>query len=351
MSPENQANNNKQSVWRKPYLWVLLGVLLGALAFWLVGSRWGQQLGIAPSAPPAAMQPSVLADDNRLLVQRARNQTLEEEIKRLEEALRDDPCKILRMLEERDPRNTPLAPGVLPENKPDGQDSSLNGLPSIARPATPANVGELLEQTTVFVLVENSPTQVGQGSGFFVAPEIVATNAHVAGRLGNKVIVGNPAMGGMRPGQVIAISADENYDFALIKVPGTANIPYLRIGNSASRTMRVSAWGFPAFITGDDPKLKRLVEGDISAAPEVVYSEGAVSVVLEHKPPMIVHSAALSQGNSGGPLVDDKGIVVGINTLITKASQSYSQSSVALPGSELAAFMQKHGVAATRADK
>ena len=330
--------SNQSSIWQKPYVWVIVGVLLGLLAFWLVNNSQSRPAATSQGnvAPPVAS-----AGDDALLVQRSRNQALEEEVKRLEQALLEDPCKVLRMLEQGNPSTTPLAPGVLPENSNNDPD----GTPA---PDKPNNVAELLEQATVFIIaIHPGEQQVATGSGFFVAPGMVMTNAHVIGGEGGKIIAGNPALGGMRPADLKAISKDEAYDFALLNVRGAGNMPYLRIADTAKRTQKISAWGFPGFITGDDPKLKALIDGDFSAAPEVVYSEGVVSVVLDKTPPMIVHTASLSQGNSGGPLVDENGVVVGINTLISMASGSYAQSSVALPGKDIAAFLKANGVQAT----
>ena len=366
-----------QQIWRKPYIWVIAGVILGLLAFWL----WNMgrpavsvaPLAQAPQAAPAQAAPGGVQGDDLALIQRARNDALEEEVRRFEQALREDPCKVLQMLRGSDPNNTPLSPGVLPENAPappgqtppsvpEGADPAQpmptdllpenllsDNLPAMEKPATPANVGELMEQTTVFILAVDKGGQGKMGSGFFVAPGIVMSNRHVVGSASAQTLVGNPTMGGMRPGRVLAISSEENRDYALIKIPGAEAMPFLSIGSGAKRTQKVSAWGFPAFITVSDPKLEALARGDASAAPEVVYSEGVVSVVLDNKPPLIVHTAAVSQGNSGGPLIDEKGVVVGINTMIRVATESYNQSSVALPGSDMAAFIEEKGVAVNRA--
>jgi S1-C subfamily serine protease len=116
------------------------------------------------------------------------------------------------------------------------------------------------------------------------------------------------------------------------------------------RTDRISAWGFPGAVTGGDPKFAALLKGDIGAAPEVVFTEGTVSVVLERKPPLIVHSAVISQGNSGGPLVDEYGAVLGINTLIRLDDESYRQSSMAIVAADMIAFLQEQGLPFTLAE-
>ena len=109
----------------------------------------------------------------------------------------------------------------------------------------------------------------------------------------------------------------------------------------------MSAWGFPGYITQIDPKLAALAKGDDKSVPEVVFSDGVVNVILERNPPAILHSASISQGNSGGPLINGQGVVVGINTFIKVADKSNAQANIALPGKDLALFMKEHGVAAS----
>ena len=59
-------------------------------------------------------------------------------------------------------------------------------------------------------------------------------------------------------------------------------------------------------------------------APEVVLSKGTVSAIQnkERNTPMVLHSADISAGNSGGPLIDSCGRGVGINTYIVTVSRS-----------------------------
>lgn len=358
--------------WHRPFFWSITGLVAGALLLLLL------LRGCEVQAPPAVEQDPPNAEQTPpndgsdklgelLLLQRAQNKGLEEDINRLRGLITKDPCELADILGKK-PKNSPVAPSyrqpgaspesgfapVLPQNEAPSQNNLPgNDAPPQNEPATPApvsasppsTVGDLMDSATVFVLSQIGDN-FGMGSGFFVAPGIIATNSHVVQGAEARLLVGNKTLGGMREARLVALSNDESRDYALLRVSDAlaAKVPILHMATSAKRTERVSAWGFPGYIAEIDPKLAALVKGDSASVPDVVYSEGVVSVVLEHVPPIILHTAALSQGNSGGPLVNAQGMVVGINTFIKKADKSYSQTNIALPGEDLASFMREHGI-------
>lgn len=210
----------------------------------------------------------------------------------------------------------------------------------------PANIAELLEQNTVLILALQGKG-VSMGTGFFIAPDTIMTNAHVVGNAQEAVYI-NKFVGSVRSAKVILRTRDNGLDFAVLRTQESIPVKPLQLQkNTVQRMEKVSAWGFPAAVTGDDPKFMGLLGGNAEAAPEVVYTEGSVSVVLEKKPPVIVHTATVSQGNSGGPLVNEQGEVVGINTMIKLDGKSYRQSSLAIPSSVMAQFLEANKVSFT----
>jgi S1-C subfamily serine protease len=299
--------------------------------------------------------------------QRGRNELYEAERARLTTALKDAPCKAEGPL-----RASPMLPDLVPdaagqgqggealpptparEGTPDKPDAQAPGpAPATATaPLPPAreirNIADLMEQATVMVLTQSSKG-TGMGSGFFIAPDLIFTNAHVAMEPSAQVFVCNKATGSLLPGRVAAFNASGGRDYALIRLGVKPNVRPLAFKDQVRRTDRISAWGFPGAVTGGDPKFAALLKGDLSAAPEVVFTEGSVSVVLERTPPLIVHSAVISQGNSGGPLVDEHGAVLGINTLIRLDDESYRQSSMALTAADMIAFLREQGIPFTPA--
>jgi len=209
---------------------------------------------------------------------------------------------------------------------------------------------DLSEQATVFVIVPG-PEGIGSGTGFFIAPGLVLTNRHVAGGRGGQALIINQALGRLMEARVVAGGLARR-DYAVLAVEPVSSIIPLKFNLRAKRGDRVGAWGYPGFVIEGDPQLGRLQEGDFSAAPEVVFTSGEISAIHQTDPPMIIHSAAISQGNSGGPLVNERGEVLGINTLIKvdKSSLSNRQSSHALSASDLVDFLKANDIPHTVAE-
>ncbi len=366
--PSAPAEKSSQPLWRYA-LWFLAGILVTVLCF----------IGIAsltkPPAPAPAEVPNYAQPDTLLRLQEATNQGLQEEIDRMKRLLERDVCLIgtSPLLQQglslpsgipgapNIPGNTPgatppgqaTAPGQSDTPKgPDGTPPAPNdgkgpeNTPPAEGATSPKAVARLLEQGTVLIVSPGSDG-ISFGTGFFFAPGLIATNRHVVENSADgKLFVTNKALGGVIGGTIQVISQDVNRDYAIIKVndPRAANITPLQFRTTVERTDHVSAWGFPGLLIENDPKYQALLQGDASAAPEVTYSEGVVSVVLQRSPPLVVHTADLSQGNSGGPLVNQSGQVVAINTLIQFNKESNRQASVSLESSDLISFIQANGL-------
>lgn len=155
-------------------------------------------------------------------------------------------------------------------------------------------------------------TSAAIGSGFFVRPDIVATNMHVVSGpgIGTAGFVGGTAEITDKPAKYAItdkpIAFDKEHDLALLYVPGTGAAP-LKLHADYS-TLRV---GEPVYALGSPKGLAgSLSEGLISSDKlrgSRPTDETSPKLYLQH-------SAKIDHGNSGGPLVDASGHVVGINT-------------------------------------
>lgn len=155
----------------------------------------------------------------------------------------------------------------------------------------------------------------GLGSGYIISPDgYILTNHHVAGNA-SKVII---TMKGGKKYDAEIIGADKTADVALLKIDGT-DFPYLKLGNSDETIIGewVIAFGNPFGLF------------DLNAKPTVtvgVISNTGVNFTQEGRvyKNMIQTDAAISSGNSGGPLINSNGEVIGMNTVIFSTAQNGS---------------------------
>ena len=137
------------------------------------------------------------------------------------------------------------------------------------------------------------------GSGFFVSPTHAVTNAHVvAGSDATTVTVGGQAL------DAVVVVFDEEADLALLHVPA-ARAPALRLATTPpTRGTTGVALGYPG--GGDLTVTAAGVTASHDIAGPNIYGDGSYGrSVVELR-------AAVRQGNSGGPLVIEPGLVGGV---------------------------------------
>jgi S1-C subfamily serine protease len=216
-------------------------------------------------------------------------------------------------------------------------------------------VAALMEASTVWIVVENDDS-ISVGSGFIVADKTIVTNAHVVEGAGmsGRVYVLNEKLPACAAKIAGAVQEDKEEaisgrDFALLHFdpPEGVALSAVSFNFDVKRMDRVSAWGYPAMVTQFDASTEKLREGDTSRlepAP-LVYTEGTVNAVVRDKRgSAIIHSAALAGGNSGGPLVNGRGEVVGMNTWGYREDDEGAFVNAAQPAAAIADFLAANGV-------
>lgn len=142
------------------------------------------------------------------------------------------------------------------------------------------------------------------GSGFLISEDgRILTNFHVISG-SSKIEVTLPD-GTRTTAEVLA--PDRSNDLALIKISPKKKLPYLRLGDSEKLQVgqKVLAIGNPFGLDWT------LTTGVVSALDREIQDEGGRSLQG-----MIQTDAAINSGNSGGPLLDSSGNVIGVNTAI-----------------------------------
>ena len=241
------------------------------------------------------------------------------------------------------------------ENKLNGNVCKAEMPYGLVQPSDPKNnkhrdeLVKILNQSTVFIIAEKEKGW-GSGTGFFVAPSIIVTNAHVVkNSISGKVWITNKTLGKLHKVEISSIKGGEKFsgsDFAILRVSESKNIQAFTFSKHAQALDRVVSAGFPEIVIKFDEAYNALISGDQGAVPEIVVTAGEVSAIHQTTGGMtsIAHTADISPGNSGGPLVDLCGRIVGINTWVTFNKDSVSKFDFAIAVQDIVEFLKEEGV-------
>jgi putative serine protease PepD len=149
--------------------------------------------------------------------------------------------------------------------------------------------------------------QTDQGAGIVLSKDgLIVTNDHVVDGASNITVSLDGSNGATRTAQIVA--TDASHDLALIKVnPSGVTLHPLALGDSSGVQV-----GDATYAIGDPFGLDQtLTTGVVSALQRQIKAPNGATITH-----VIQTDAALNPGNSGGPLLDAAGNVIGINSQI-----------------------------------
>jgi len=200
----------------------------------------------------------------------------------------------------------------------------------------------------IFATKGNESYFVGHGTGFAVAPDKVLTNAHVVELLRTEpnLVLGIIPSQGTKSygGKLIAYSPGN--DLALIQLKEGRLPPVTFFSGAVADGQHVTAIGYPGAV--DRAQGLDLNEMTQPLAP--VKTSGTVSMGrASHDFDTLLHTAPMAQGNSGGPLIDDCGRVLGVNSFGSEAESSAdAEFGFAISNREAGSFLRQAGVSFQR---
>lgn len=195
---------------------------------------------------------------------------------------------------------------------PNGDGTRLRYYPADGETLSIQQVYERVNPCTVTVATEISPTSMTIGTGVIFTPDgYILTNAHVvAGGVSCLVVLDTGYSFDVK-----LVGMDEEKDLAVIKVMPKdllryqnefGELPYAQFGDSDLLSV-----GDPVYAIGNPLGIElrgTLTDGIVSAINRDVEVDGVRMTLIQT-------NAALNNGNSGGPLINQYGQVVGINTM------------------------------------
>ncbi len=161
-----------------------------------------------------------------------------------------------------------------------------------------------------------SQEQIGTGSGVIISEDgYIVTNNHVIKDASEIEITLNNKKS--YPAKLIG--TDSKMDIALLKIDAKEKLPYTVFANSDS--VKIGEW---VLAVGNPYNLTSTVTaGIVSAKARDLDTSGIQSFIQT--------DAAVNPGNSGGALVNTRGELIGINTMISSMTGSYVGYSFAVP--------------------
>lgn len=213
--------------------------------------------------------------------------------------------------------------------------------------ADPADINAAARGVARIVIVGSDGEEVfliSHGTGFAVTPKMVVTNAHVVeqARQDSRLRIGvvPPEGRGGSFARVVAFSPRN--DLALIELVEDLRLPPLTIAGQSERDAgAVFAVGYPSNVD----RAQGLDLADLVRAQPPVKSQGFLSGRRPSRNfDTVLHTAPIATGNSGGPLLDDCGRVLGVNSFGADSDGPDAEFYFAVSMRELLPFLRANNV-------
>ncbi|MFY8193589.1 MAG: S1 family peptidase, partial [Novosphingobium sp.] len=211
--------------------------------------------------------------------------------------------------------------------------------------ADPADIAAAGRSVVRVVIIESDGDRanlITHGTGFAVTPNLIVTNAHVVEQLrsDDSLIAGVVPAEGRNgyPAKLVAYSPGN--DLALLRIEGGGTLaPITLFPGAPADGAEVYAVGYP----GNVDLAQGLSMADLVTPQEAVKTRGYLSGGRSSRSfDTLLHTAPLGSGNSGGPLLDSCGRVLGVNSFGTVSDNSTDSSFYfAISMRELSAFLLK----------
>jgi S1-C subfamily serine protease len=206
----------------------------------------------------------------------------------------------------------------------------------------PQLVDKVINAVVSIDVKSNGSEDEGTGMILTSSGEVI-TNNHVIelySEGGNKGSITVTEYGQTKPLPATLIGYDQSKDMALLKINSASNLPTVTFGNSAKAVVgdAVVAIGNALGLSAGTPTV---TQGIVSALGRTVTA-GGIGTQTETLQNMIQTDAAINAGNSGGPLIDTAGQVIGMNTAVAGSSSDGTNSQnigFAIPVAQVAATL------------
>ncbi|RJY08244.1 S1 family peptidase [Aurantiacibacter aquimixticola] len=184
---------------------------------------------------------------------------------------------------------------------------------------------------------------ISHGTGFAVSRNRIVTNAHVVQQAvdDDRLDIGIVPAEGDKAVYARLVAISPRNDLALLEATEPLGLPPLTISGNPPRTGAVTAVGYPLNVD----RAQGLSFQDMFRAQPPVTATGFLSGRRPSRDfDTLLHTAPIAAGNSGGPLVDDCGRVIGVNSFGTESQGSDAEFFFAVSTRELLPFLRANDV-------